>query len=143
MLDEEDIGVCYTETLILLNKCDASGAQDRLQMLDEFLVLPWDRLQVSALTGTGLDELRRSVFERLKIVRVYTKHPKQKEADRSKPFVIRQGQTLVEIAEQVHKDLAATLKTARVWGQAVHAGTTVKPDYEPLDGDVVELHAGN
>lgn len=142
MLDEEDIGVAYTETLVLLNKCDAEGATERMQMLDEFLDLPWDRLMVSGNSGVGLDALRKTVFERLKIVRVYTKHPKQKEADRTKPFVIRQGQTLIEVAEQVHQDMAASLKTARVWGQSVHAGTTVKPDYEPLDGDVVELHAG-
>jgi hypothetical protein len=42
----------------------------------------------------------------------------------------------------VHRDMAASLKSARVWGAAVHDGTTVKPDYQPLDGDVVELHAG-
>ncbi len=142
MLDEEDIGVSYTETLVLLNKCDDPGAKDRLALLDEFVALPFDRIEVSATEGTGLDDLRRAVFERLKIVRVYTKHPKQKEADRSKPFAIRQGQTLVEVAEQVHRDMAATLKTARVWGKAVHDGTVVKPDYVPLDGDVVELHAG-
>jgi uncharacterized protein len=142
MLDEEDVGVSYTETLIVLNKCDDAGAADRLAMLDEFIQLPFDRLKVSATEGLGLDELRKNVFDRLKIVRVYTKHPKQKEPDISKPFTIRQGQTLVEVAEQVHKDMAATLKTARVWGKAVHDGTTVKPDYQPLDGDIVELHAG-
>jgi ribosome-interacting GTPase 1 len=143
MLDEDDVGVSYTESLLVLNKCDDSGAAERLALLDEFIELPFDRIQVSATTDTGLDALRRSVFDRLKIVRVYTKHPKQKEPDMTKPFTIRQGQTLVDVAEHVHRDMAATLKTARVWGKAVHGGTTVKPDYEPIDGDIVELHAGS
>lgn len=141
-LDDEDLGVSYTATLLVLNKCDDPGAQERLGMLEEFVLngLDMERFQVSAVEGTGLDALRRRVFELLEIVRVYTKHPKQKEADMTKPFTIRRGQTLVEVAEHVHRDMAASLKGARVWGRAVHPGTTVKPDYEPQDGDIVELH---
>lgn len=140
-LDESDVGVSYTQTLLCFNKSDAPGAAERLETFNEFLPLEFDRLPVSANSGIGLDELRRQVFERLQIVRVYSKHPKEKEPDRTKPFAIRRGQTLVEVAEQVHRDMAAALKSARVWGAAVHDGTTVKPDYQPQDGDVVELHA--
>lgn len=143
MLDDEDIGVSYTRTALILNKIDAPDARERLQMLDEFLDIPFDRLEVSATEETGLDALRLHVFEKLEIVRVYTKHPKQKEPDMTKPFTVRRGDTLVEVAQNVHQDMASALKTARVWGQAVHDGTTVKPDYQPQDGDIVELHAGS
>ncbi|MCC6510417.1 MAG: 50S ribosome-binding GTPase [Pirellulaceae bacterium] len=141
-LDEEDLGVSYTATIILLNKCDDPGAQERLAMLEEYVLGPlkMERLEVSATQGIGLDVLKRRVFELLDVVRVYAKHPKQKDPDMTKPFTIRRGQTLVEVAECVHRDMAATLKGARIWGKAVHAGTTVKPDYTPLDGDIVELH---
>jgi ribosome-interacting GTPase 1 len=128
--------------LVLLNKCDDPQAAERLALLDEFCQLPFDRLQVSATEGSGLDELQRQVFDRLQIVRVYTKHPKEKEPDLTRPFAIRRGETLVEVAEQVHRDMAAGLKSARLWGKAVHDGTPVKPDYQPQDGDIVELHAG-
>ncbi len=141
-LDEHDVGLAYTAALVVLNKCDVPAAQDRLATFDEFLKLPFDRLLVSATDGTGLPELRKSVFERLKIVRVYTKHPKEKEPDMSQPFVIRQGQSLIEVADHVHCDLSASLKSARVWGKGCHTGTTVKPDYQPQDGDIVELHTG-
>lgn len=140
MLDAEDIGVSYTATLTVYNKCDNADAQERLKLLSEFIELPYESMHVSATEGTGLSDLRRRVFERLGIVRVYTKHPKEKEPDMSKPFPIHKGETLVEVAEQVHRDMAASLKSARIWGSSVHAGTTVKPDYQPLDGDVAELH---
>lgn len=141
-LDEDDLGVSYTATFIVLNKCDSLGADERLEMLDEYVLgkFTMERFKVSATEGTGLDDLKRRVFEVLEIVRVYTKHPKQKDPDMTKPFTIRSGQTLVEVAECVHRDMATTLKGARVWGKAVHDGTTVKPDYTPLDGDIVELH---
>lgn len=140
MLDEEDIGVSYTSTLTVFNKSDDADATERLNLLSEFIELPFDHLHVSATEGSGLSELKREVFERLNIVRVYTKHPKEKDPDMSKPFPIHKGETLVDVAEQVHRDMAASLKSARIWGTSVHPGTTVKPDYQPIDGDVAELH---
>lgn len=143
LLDEEDIGVSYTATLVVYNKCEVADAPDRLATIREFLPLPFPFLEVSAESGMSLDELRKWTFEKLDMVRVYTKHPKQKEPDMSKPFTIKRGETLVEVAEQVHHEMAATLKGARVWGKSLHAGTPVKPDYQPEDKDVVELNAGS
>ncbi|MEM7476483.1 MAG: GTPase [Planctomycetota bacterium] len=143
MLDEEDIGVSYTRTVILYNKIDDPDAEERLALLHEFIELPFEHLQVSATEGTGLEDVRRFVFDALEIVRVYTKHPKSKEPDMTKPFAVRRGDTLVEVAQNVHRDMADNLKSARIWGEAVHDGTSVKPDYQPQDGDIVELHAGS
>jgi len=74
------------------------------------------------------------------VVRVYTKLPSEKEPDMDRPFTVRRGSTLLEMAGQVHKDYAEGLRHARVWGSAVHDGTVVKGDYVLHDKDVVELH---
>ena len=74
------------------------------------------------------------------MIRVYSKLPTAKEADRDRPFTLRRGSTLLEMAGQVHKDFFDRLKFARVWGEAVHDGTVVKGDYVLHDHDVVELH---
>ncbi|MEO8271864.1 MAG: TGS domain-containing protein, partial [Aureliella sp.] len=134
-----DVGVNITHTLVLLNKIDCDGACERITLLDDFLNLPLDRLEVSGLSGTGLEELRRQVFERLRIVRVYTKHPSEKEPDLTRPFTIRRGQTLLEVAKLVHDDVASRLKSGRIWNAAMSGGISVQPDYQPLDGDIVEL----
>jgi len=73
-------------------------------------------------------------------VRVYTKLPNKKRADFDRPFTIRRGGTLLDMAEMVHKEFAENLKHARVWGSHVHDGTMVKGDYVLHDKDVVELH---
>ena len=95
---------------------------------------------ISAQSPTTLDKLRRAIFEALDVVRVYTKKPIEKTPDYSHPYTIRRGQTLVEDAEQVHKDFAQNLKYARIWSEPTHTGTNVKPDYVPKDRDVVEFH---
>ena len=40
-----------------------------------------------------------------------------------RPFTIRRGGTLLDMAGLVHKDFVEGLKFARVWGSRVHDGT--------------------
>lgn len=139
-LDEDDLGVSYTRTFLVPNKIDAEEAQDRLALLHEFVPLPFPEYVISALHGTNLETLRNAIYESLDVVRVYTKQPNHKEPDMDRPFTIRRGGTLQEVAEMIHKDFATNLKYARVWGSHVHDGTTVKGDYVLHDKDVVEIH---
>ena len=95
---------------------------------------------ISAQHGTGLEALREAIYRAMDVVRVYSKLPAAKEPDRERPFTLRRGSTLLEMAGMVHKDFLEGLKFARVWGTAVHDGTQVKGDYVLHDQDVVELH---
>jgi ribosome-interacting GTPase 1 len=71
---------------------------------------------------------------------VYTKAP-GRPANRDRPFTLRQGQTVADVARLVHKDLARSLKYARVWGRSGFGGQQVGREHPVADGDVVELHA--
>jgi hypothetical protein len=139
-LDENDVGLSYTQAFLVCNKIDLPGAEERIGLLREFCQLDWETFAISALRGDGLERLREAIYRALDVVRVYTKEPGQKEADLDRPFTIRRGGTLLEVAEMIHKDLARNLRYARVWGKNVHDGTIVKADYVPEDGDVVEFH---
>lgn len=140
-LDEDDVGLSYTQTLLVPNKIDAPDAAERLILLHEFIPLDFAEYVVSAERGDGLEALRTAVFRALDVVRVYAKSPKAKEPDRERPFTVRRGSSVLDVAEQIHRDLAATFKFARVWGHGVHDGTPVKGDHVVHDGDVVEIHA--
>lgn len=140
-LDEEDIGLSFTQTLLVLNKIDDPEAEDRLAMLREFCPTDFVEYRISAETGEGIEELRDAIYKALDVVRVYTKLPQKKEADFDKPFTVKRGGTLLDIAEMVHKDLAENFKYARVWGTAVHDGSMMKGDYVVHDKDIVEIHA--
>ena len=93
----------------------------------------------STTTGRNFEELKQTVFERLEIIRIYAKPP-GKEPDLSQPFVMKKGGTVEEFAGKVHRDFLKTLKSARVWGSAVHDGLKVSRDHVLQDGEVVELH---
>lgn len=140
VLDKEDIGVSYTRTLVVPNKVDLPQAADALALLHEYCPLPFEERAISAEQGEHLDALRSSIYRALDVVRVYTKSPTKREPDFDKPYTVRRGQTLQDVAELVHRDFAEHLKYARVWGTAIHPGSQVKADYVLHDKDVVELH---
>lgn len=139
-LDEEDIGLSFTQAILVLNKWDVPEAEERLAMLREFCPTDFVEYKISAETGEGLEELRNAIYKAIDVVRVYTKLPQKKEADFEKPFTVKRGGTLLDIAEMVHKDLATNFKYARVWGTAVHEGSMMKGDYVVHDKDIVEIH---
>lgn len=141
-LSEEDVGLSFTQTFLVHNKTDLPGYEDRIALLKEFCPLDFREFRISAEHGTGLEDLRNAIYESLDVVRVYTKLPTKKEADFDKPFTLKRGGTLLEVAELVHRDLATNFKYARVWGTAVLApGTQMKGDYIIHDKDIVEIHA--
>jgi uncharacterized protein len=138
--DVEDEGLRHLRTLLVANKVDAPGAADRLEVVREWFAPRFPVLAVSAQEGEGLDALRRASYDLLGVMRIYTKVP-GKPADRSRPFTIPLGSTILDLARVIHHELEHTLKFARVWGAGVFEGQTVKRDHELHDGDVVELHA--
>jgi len=131
-------GFIFIPLLVMVNKCDDESADEDFEVLCELLEEDWPLIPVSAATGRNFDQLKQAVFERLEIMRVYAKPP-GKEADLSRPFVLKKGSTVEEFAGKVHKDFLENLKSARVWGSAIHDGLMVSRDHVLQDGDVVEL----
>jgi ribosome-interacting GTPase 1 len=57
-LDEDDIGLSFTQTFLLLNKCDLSEFEDRRALLKEFCPLDFREFAISAERGDGLPDLK-------------------------------------------------------------------------------------
>jgi len=122
------------------NKCDAPDAQDSLLFLKEYLGNRLSFLPVSARRGDGIEDLRRSIFHFLDIIRTYSKVPGKKPSF-DDPFSLKKGTTVGEMARAVHKDFVEKFKYARVWRKdSLHQGQSVNRDFVLEDGDVVELH---
>jgi ribosome-interacting GTPase 1 len=139
-LDDTDVGLSFTRTLLVPNKLDAAGAADRLAFLHEWHSPAFPEYAVSAVAGTGLPALREAIFNALGVIRIYTKLPAEKEPDRSHPLTLCSGGTVLELAELIHEELAAKLKFARVWSYGAQEIAHVKGDHTLQDLDVVELH---
>ncbi|MEA3365461.1 MAG: GTPase [Candidatus Hydrogenedentes bacterium] len=129
----------FIPCMVLVNKTDDETQDEDFEVLKELIGDQWSLMPVSAATGRNLEQLKVTVFDRLELIRIYSKQP-SKDADMTAPFVLKVGGTVEEFAAAVHRDFAQNLKTARVWGQGVHDGQMVSRDHILHDGDIVELH---
>ena len=137
--EPDDVFSLNLPTVLVANKSDLDPDPGEVEVLEDLLGLRFPALTVSAETGDGLDQVGEFLFRALEIVRVYTKTP-GKPADDDKPFTVRRGGTVLDVAQLVHKDIAEGLKFARMWGTDVYDGQQVGPEHLVSDGDVVELH---
>ena len=113
--------------------------EETFQIFKHLLDKEYPMLPVSTQTGYNIDSFKQVIFEKLGVIRVYSKAP-GKEVDKSAPFVVEKGIQLADFAGKVHKDFQENLKTARIWGtSADFEGQMVSRDHVLEDEDVVEL----
>jgi ribosome-interacting GTPase 1 len=137
----EDPFALQLPALLLATKVEGlADADAELRAFLEVTGLRYPALTVSAITGQGLGTIGPWLFSHLAVARVYTKAP-GRPPDRGRPFVLHRGQTVEDVARLVHKDLARSLRYARVWGTTGFDGQQVGREHPVEDGDVVELHS--
>jgi ribosome-interacting GTPase 1 len=124
--------------LVLVNKNDDESTDEDFQVLCELLEDGLPLIPISVTMGRNIDAMKKAIFERLGVIRVYSKAP-GREADQSAPFILKEGTNIEEFAGKVHKDFLDNLKQARVWGSSAFEGQMVARDYILQDGDIVEL----
>jgi ribosome-interacting GTPase 1 len=140
--NEEDLNpfAIHLPALLIATKADQIPAlQEELQVFEELADLRYPAIAVSATSGEGLDQIAPWLFRNLGIVRVYTKPP-GRPPDKDRPFTVRRGQTVHDVAVMVHRELGETLKYARLWRGHEVEGRQVGHDHPVTDGDIIELH---
>ncbi len=137
--DELDPFRIWLPTLLVVNKIDLAPGPEEVDVLQELLDANYPAVATSTVSGQGLEDVGKFLFRGLEIVRVYTKTPgRPPEMDR--PFTVRRGATVMDVARLVHKDIAGSLKYARAWGSGVFDGQQIGPEHRLTDADVIELH---
>jgi len=127
------------KALVVGNKIDLPGVAENYAALQKTYGDQLPVLAISAKEGTGLEEMKRGLYQLLDVIRVYTKVPGER-ADMHEPLVLARGSTIEDAAYSLHKDLLAKLKFARVWGSGKHDGMMAKRGHILQDGDIIELH---
>ena len=134
---EDETILSQKKALVAGNKMDLDDGENYRALQNKYGELPV--VAISATTGSGLEELKRTIYQTLDIIRVYTKAPGQK-PDFTDPIILDRGSTLEDAASSVHKDFTARMKYARIWGSGKHDGIMAKRDHVLQDGDIIELH---
>ena len=135
----DSIGALAKRTLVAANKSDHPDAEETLELFREFLDDRFAIVPVSCESGAGIEVLRLAIWELLDVVRAIPKPP-GKPPDSEDPILLPRGSTVLDMARNIHGELAEHLKRARVWGCADHApGQWVSRDHVIADGEIFEL----
>jgi len=130
----------YKPAVIVANKTDMKGARANLRLLGAYVGNALPIIAVSCRSGQGLEKLGDALFETLDIMRIYTKEPNEKEFSK-KPFILKKGATVYDLAKSIHSDFSKKFSFAKVWARRlVFSPQKVGSTFNLEDGDVVEIH---
>ncbi len=137
---DDDFSLVQVKTLLVVTRADADGVAERLEYFREMVPTKFETQEVEFDRDDSREALRDRIFQMLGVIRVYTKAP-GKPAEYKDPFTIPVGGTVEDLAAKVHRDLAESLKFAKVWGESAHDGQSVGREHQLADRDLVELHS--
>lgn len=134
----EDPRFAYKITLMAAHKYLDEGGEKGLSelksMYSDFIIMP-----TSILEDDSLENFKRTIFESLGVIRVYTKKAGH-EPDFIDPIILPIGGTVEDAAKSIHKDFVHNLQYAKIWGAGKFEGQRVKNSYVLSDKDVIEFH---
>jgi len=130
----------YKPSIILANKADVEGSEERLKALIEEVGERTPVIAVSCIDSRGLEKVGETIFRTLGIIRVYSKEPSSREPS-ERPIVVEKGSKAIDVARKLHSKLYREFRYARIWGpSAKYPGEKVGPEHTMMDGDVIEVH---
>jgi len=116
-----------TPRFVIANKSDIYAKATRADLF------------ISVKTGQNIERLKKEIFERLNILRIYTKEPGKKPSER--PLVLKKRANIKTLAKHIREDFVDRFDFALIWGpSAKFPGQKFGIDHELKDRDAVEIH---
>lgn len=121
--------------LKIVNKIDLA---DKKYLNDLKSDMP-DAIYISADKQINMENLKRKIFDKLALIRIYLK-PQGKKADFEEPLIIRRGSTVKDVANKLHRDFVRNFRHAKIWGTSVKfEGQKVGLEHVLNDKDVLRI----
>lgn len=93
---------------------------------------------VSVKEKINIDELKKKIFESLKIIRVYPKEPR-KEIDFENPFILEKETRLIDFVKKINEEWVGKFKGGKLYDKSLKNFQMVGRDYILKDGDIIEI----
>ena len=131
----------YIPSLIVLNKIDLVNASFVQEVKSKIVGNNNNNnfIAVSADSGINIDVLKEAIYQRLGFIRVYMR-PKGGETDFKEPLIIKNGATVQDVCNKIHRNMTKNFRYGLVWGKsAKFAGQKVGLDHKLADEDVLTI----
>ena len=110
--------ISYSKSLTILNKIDLVEKE----FLDDLKTkIKSEVIEVSANSDINVELLKEKIYEKLKFIRIYMR-PKGGETDFKEPLIAREGDTVEDICNKLHRRMRREFRYGLVWGKSVKFG---------------------
>ena len=110
--------ISYSKSLTVLNKIDLVDKE----FLDNLKTkIKSDVIEVSANSDINIEMLKEKIYEKLKFIRIYMR-PKGGETDFKEPLIAREGDSVEDICNKLHRRMRREFRYGLVWGKSVKFG---------------------
>ncbi len=126
----------YAPSLTVMNKIDLvnSGFTNELSRKLHYAFVP-----ISAEGDVNIEALREEIYRRLDFVRIYMRR-RTGETDFEEPMIVKNGATILEICDKVHRGMKDDFRYALIWGKSVRfGGQRVGITHRLMDEDVLTI----
>jgi len=128
--------VSYSKSITILNKIDLVDKKFLKELKKK---IKSEAIQVSANSDINIELLKEVIYEKLKFIRIYMR-PKGGETDFKEPLIAREGDTVEEICNKLHRRMKRAFRYGLVWGKSVKfGGQRVGLTHILLDEDVLTI----
>jgi len=110
--------ISYSQSLTVLNKIDLV---DKEFLKDLKKKIKSDVIEVSANSDINIDLLKEKIYQKLKFIRIYMR-PKGGETDFKEPLIAREGDTVEDVCNKLHRHMKKQFRYGMVWGKSVKFG---------------------
>ncbi len=116
----------YAPSLIVVNKSDIAALKIE------------GAVRISALKGEGIEELKEKIWNKLNLIRVYTKIP-GREVDREEPIILSKGSSVGDVRKKLRA--LKQFRYAKIWGKSARfEGQKVGENHELKDMDIISFY---
>ncbi len=125
----------YIPAVVVVNKLDMAD-EHTLRKCKELFP---DATYISADKEKNLMEVRDVIYDALDFIRVYLK-PQGGPADFEEPLIVRNGTTIGDVCDRLHRDFRRKFRYSLIWGtSAKHPGQRAGLDHVLHDKDLLTL----
>lgn len=108
----------YSKAVTVLNKTDLADESLICSVAD---TVGSRFVGISADSGINVELLRDTIYDSLNFIRIYMR-PKGGPTDYAEPLIAREGDTVEDICNKIHRDMRREFRYALVWGSSAKFG---------------------
>ena len=128
--------ISYSKAITVLNKIDLVDKEFLTELKTK---IKSEVIEVSANSDINIELLKEKIYQKLKFIRIYMR-PKGGETDFKEPFIAREGDTVEDVCNKMHRRLKRQFRYGLVWGKSVKfGGQRVGLTHVMQDEDVITI----